>query len=99
MYVALPAFAAARRAVAPCGRAAIDRHLTPAGPTAANPSHAAAAGKWDRKTRTDIVPFHRPSKLQKLPTDYSEAVINTVEATNHSKEIFTMLLALFFFLK
>jgi len=49
------------------------------------------------ETRTDIVPFHRPSKLQKLPTDYSEAVINTVEATNHSKEIFTMLLALFFF--
>ena len=50
MYVELPAFAAARRAVAPCGRAAIDRHLTPAGPTAANPSHAAAAGKWDRNT-------------------------------------------------
>ena len=42
--VALPAFAAARRAAAPCcccvDRAAIDRYLLPAGPTAANPPHA-----------------------------------------------------------
>jgi len=42
--VALPAAADARRAAAPCcfgaGRPAID----PAGPTAANPPHAAAAG-------------------------------------------------------
>jgi len=48
--VALPAFAAARRAAAPCccdaGRAAIDRYLLPAGPTAAN--------------LPDTVPFHRP---------------------------------------
>jgi len=47
--VALPAFAAASRAAAPCwcgaGRAAIDRYLLLAGPTAANPPHAAAAGK------------------------------------------------------
>jgi len=46
--VAVPAFAAARvlrpRAVAGC-RAAIDRYLLPAGPTAANPSPAAAAGE------------------------------------------------------
>jgi len=60
--VALPAFAAARRAAAPCccgaGRAAIDRYLLPAGPTAANLPHAAAAGEWDRRTGT--VPFHRP---------------------------------------
>jgi len=44
--VALPAFAAVRRA-APCccgaGRAAIDRYLLPAGHSAANPPHAAAA--------------------------------------------------------
>ena len=50
---ALPAFAAARRAAAPCccgaGRAAIDRYLLPAGPTAANPPHAAATGEWDRQ--------------------------------------------------
>jgi len=49
--VALPAFAAARRAAAPCccgaGRAAIDRFFLPAGPTAANPPHAAAAGERD----------------------------------------------------
>ena len=52
--VALPAFAAERRAAAPCccgaGRAAIDRYLLPAGPTAANLPHAAAAGEWDRQT-------------------------------------------------
>jgi len=51
--VALPAFADARGAAAPdCGaadRAAIDRYLLPAGPTAANPPHAAAAGEWDRQ--------------------------------------------------
>jgi len=32
------------------GRAAIDRYLLPAVPTAANPPHAAAAGEWDRQT-------------------------------------------------
>jgi len=43
--VALPAFT--RRATA----AAIDRHLLPtAGPTAANPPHAAAAGERARQT-------------------------------------------------
>ena len=30
--------------------AAIDQYLLPAGPTAANPPHAAAVGKWDRQT-------------------------------------------------
>jgi len=59
--VALPAFAAARRAAVPCccavARAAIDRYLPPAGPTAANPPTLLqrADGK-DR--RTDAVPFH-----------------------------------------
>jgi len=51
--VALPAFSAARRAVATCccgaGRATIDRYLLPAGLTAANPPHAAAAGEWNRQ--------------------------------------------------
>jgi len=42
-----------------------DRHLQPAGTTAANPPHAAAADEWyrhtDRQTdRTDTVPFYRP---------------------------------------
>jgi len=32
------------------GRAAVDRYLLPAGPTAANPPHTAAAGKRDRQT-------------------------------------------------
>ena len=49
----LPAFAAARRAAAPCccgaGRAAVSRYLLPAGPTAANPPHAAAADEWYRQ--------------------------------------------------
>jgi len=49
MNTALPASAA----VAPCccgaGRVAIDRYLLPAGPTAANPLHAAAVGEWDRQ--------------------------------------------------
>ena len=52
--VALPASAAARRAAAPCccgaGRAAIDRYILPAGPTAANPPHDAATGERDGQT-------------------------------------------------
>ena len=38
---------------APCcgaGRAAINRYHLHAGPTAANPPHAAAVGEWDRQT-------------------------------------------------
>jgi len=39
------------------GRAAIDRYLLHAGPTAANPPHAAAAvDTWNRQT--DTVPLH-----------------------------------------
>ena len=68
--VALPTFAAVRRAAAPCCcgacRAAIDRYLLPTGPTAANPPYAAAAVKLNRETDeqtdigTDTVPLHRP---------------------------------------
>ena len=68
--VALPAFAAALRAAAPCccgtGCATIDRYLLLAWPTAANIPHAAAAGELDRRAirrterRMDTVPFHRP---------------------------------------
>jgi len=51
--VALPAFAAARRVAGrlllTAGRAAIDRYLLAAGPTAANPLQRRAAG-WDRQT-------------------------------------------------
>jgi len=47
--VALPAFAGARRAAAPCccgdGRAAVDQYFHPTEPTAANPPHAAAASE------------------------------------------------------
>jgi len=51
--VALPALArrccgAAAAELTPAGRAAIDRYILPAGPTAANPLHAAAAGELDR---------------------------------------------------
>jgi len=53
------AFAAARRAAArlllTTGRAAIDRYLLTAVPTAANPQQQRAAAGWDRRTdrRTD----------------------------------------------
>jgi len=47
--VALPAAAPAA--------AAIDRYFVLAGPTAANPPHAAIEGEWDRQT--DTVPFPR----------------------------------------
>jgi len=57
----LKTFAAARRAAAPCcrgaGRAATDRYLLPAGPTAANPPHAAAASEWDRLTDRQRTPY------------------------------------------
>jgi len=52
--VALPAFAAERRAAArlllATGRAAIDRYLQVAGPTAANLLQRRAAVGWDRQT-------------------------------------------------
>ena len=52
--MALPAFAAARRAAVSCwcgaDCAAIDRYFIPAAPTAENPPHAAVAGEWDRRT-------------------------------------------------
>jgi len=53
--VALPAFAAGRRAATPlplsAGRAAIDRYLLSAGLTAANPQQRRAAGEYrDRQT-------------------------------------------------
>ena len=50
--------ASAWRAAAPCccgaGRAAVGRpiYLLAAGPTAANPQHAAAAGEWETDGRT-----------------------------------------------
>ena len=57
--VALPA---SRRAAAndrrPAGRAAIDRYLLGAGPTAANPQQRRAAAGWDRQT--DARQLHRP---------------------------------------
>jgi len=63
--VALPAFAAARRAAAPCccgaGRAAIDRHLLPTGPGPQQQTRRTQlqrANETDR--RTDTVPLHRP---------------------------------------
>jgi len=49
--VALPAFAAAARMLLTAARAAIDRYLLPAGPTAANPQQRRAAAEcWDRQT-------------------------------------------------
>ena len=45
---ALPAFAAVRRAAATCSNRSTSP--VPAGPTAANPPYAAAAGEWDRET-------------------------------------------------
>jgi len=50
--------------------AAINRYLLPAGPTAANLPHTAAAvDSWDRQMdrqpdrRTDTVPLHRPCRI------------------------------------
>ena len=60
-----------RKAVAP---AAIDRYRLPAGPTAANPPHAAAASEWDRQT--DTVPLHRPCSVS-----YADSVNNTYNET------------------
>jgi len=37
-----------------------------AGPTAANPPHAAAADEWDRQT--DTVPFHRDPAARTMRT-------------------------------
>jgi len=52
--VTLPAFAAKRRVAAPlllnAGRAAIDRYLVPAGPTAANPQQWRANDGTDKQT-------------------------------------------------
>jgi len=47
------------------GRAAIDRYLLPAGPTAANPPHAAAAvDNWGQTDgQTDTVPLHKPCRV------------------------------------
>ena len=61
--VALPAFAAARRA-------AIDRDLLPTEPIAANPPHAAAAGGRDRQTDR-LTPYRfidpAPRTMQAVP--------------------------------
>jgi len=48
--ITLPGPQSGRQLTVGVGRAAIDRYLLPAGPTAANPPHAAAAGEWDRQT-------------------------------------------------
>jgi len=62
--VALPAFAAARLLLT-AGLAAIDRHLLPAEPIAANPPQQRAKAGRDRQTgqtdrRTDARQLHRP---------------------------------------
>jgi len=41
---------AARRAAGHSATAAVDRHLPPAGPAAANPQQHAAVYRWDRHT-------------------------------------------------
>jgi len=46
--VTLLTFAAERRATGRLAAAAVDRHLLPAGPTAANPLRWHAADRWDR---------------------------------------------------
>jgi len=45
------------------GRAAIDRYLLLAGPTATNPQQRSAVGEWERRTdgRTDTVPLLHPA--------------------------------------
>ena len=65
--VTLLAFAAKRhaavhRAAGPPVAAAVDRYLPPAGPTTANPPHAAAAvDRWDRQTDRQTDTDGRPT--------------------------------------
>jgi len=69
--VALPAFAAARRAAArlllTAGRAAVDRHLLVAGPTAANLQQRRAAAGWDNG-QTDGRIDPAPHTMRTVPT-------------------------------
>ena len=74
--VALPASAATCRAVAPCcygtDRAAIDRYLLPAGPTAANPPHAAAAGTWTDGWTQDCCTDPAQHTIPAVPTKQAQ---------------------------
>ena len=58
-----------------CGarRAAIDRYLVPARPTAANSPHAAVAGKWDRQRDVQI---DRPTDT--VPVCYTDPALHTM---------------------
>ena len=76
--VALPAFAAAA-AAAPAAQQSIDISL-PAGPTAANPPHAAAAGEWDRQTDG------------RTPCGYTDSLPLTMRATPIMTVMTTMIM-------
>jgi len=60
----LPAFAAERHAAAELAAATIDQYLLPAGPTAANQPHAAAAGKWDRQMDRHMITQTLPHTMR-----------------------------------
>ena len=63
--VTLFTFVTERRAAGNVAATAIDQYLLPAGPTSANPPHAAAAvNTWDRQT--DIVLLHRLHTVRAL---------------------------------
>jgi len=76
------------------GRAVIDRYLLPAGLTAANPPHAAAAGEWHRRTErgTDKRTSYRyidpaPHTMREVPkTCLTEE--NYFTLSTHCSEIF-----------
>jgi len=92
--VTLLAFAADRRAAAPlqlgAGRAANDRYLPPAGPTAANPPHAAAAvDRWNRQTdrRTDTVPLRRSCRILREQYQKELVICRTTSLTPSSTKI------------
>jgi len=74
--VALPAFVVARRAAAaPTVQQLIDISYSA---TAANPQHAAAAGKWDRQTdgRTDAEPLYT---VDAAPHVFSASNVHFIE--------------------
>ena len=70
-----PHAAAEARLLLGTGRAAIDRHLLPAGPTAANPQQRRAAAEWDRRTNGDRQTDGRTPDRYTDPASYTIRVV------------------------
>jgi len=66
-------------------RAAINQYRLAMGPTAANPPHAAAAGKWDRQTDGQTDGHRRRTVTQILPHTICAVPIITAESNKQPK--------------